>query len=266
MLVAPRSRRAPCRRAARRSCRVLPCGAAARRCARGCPPARRARSVRRRCRRGIARGRRSSAARRASDRSDRRRATGSGRLRHARAGTRSCCVPARCVARRRARACVATTRRSMRRVGIAIEEAERDLGARAPECDAERFAALVHDARRRRRSSSGGVDDVAAIDPRMSRGPSSCSLAWRPSRCAWRKVQRARVRRDVERVRRARCDKPLNPRSHESLRFGPFSERAMSLACGDGDERRSTCSRASRSITMQGSPRESYDSRTLFEK
>src|SRR6185369_3266712 len=94
-----------------------------------------------------------------------------------------------------------------RRVGVSIEQTERDLRARAPQGDAERLAALIHDAR----DAGLGVgrsDDVAPIDPRMSCGPASHALGG--DRRIAHGARYSDVARGGARVSRT-MEKPLNP-------------------------------------------------------
>ena len=60
---------------------------------------------------------------------------------------------------------------SMAASGVGVEQPQGDFGAGAPECDAERLAALVADADGAG-VAGGALDHVTAVDPGMSDGPS----------------------------------------------------------------------------------------------
>jgi hypothetical protein len=62
-----------------------------------------------------------------------------------------------------------------RGVRVVIDESQRDFGGGTPECDADWFSAVVVNA-----DGAGGsgrsLDDVAAIDPRVTVMPSLCAF------------------------------------------------------------------------------------------
>ena len=142
------------------------------------------------------------------------------RPRRARRDTRWSCVGERRAARERVRDAVAPPRGVERRGGIAVEEAQRDLGCGAVEGDAEWPAGAVGDD-----DGAGGcvgrIDEVAAIDPGMTGGPSSAPRAETVAR---------RVERWIERWRRT-CGGKLtaveNARARECMRKRTTVQRPL---------------------------------------